>query len=222
MRSALPERRRSIAVRRQLKALLPLVVLWSLGTLALVAALHDDQIPAQAMLLDPSTIADLPWYAGLISNLGVLAWTVAAVSAAGGAFVCSIGSRDASCRFLTHSSLLGCLLALDDMFRLHSDLVPQLFGVPTLGVMLFYMILMVSWFVGHLREIRRTRNLLLYAAGVALVISGLCDGLALGGMNALVFEDAPKFLGALAWAAYFVLTSMDITRSVLSSSSSQA
>jgi hypothetical protein len=50
------------------------------------------------------------------------------------------------------------------MLRLHSELLPQLFGVPPLAVMLLYLILSVLWFVGHRREIRRTRNVLLYAA----------------------------------------------------------
>ena len=56
----------------------------------------------------------------------------------------------------------------------------------------------------------------------ALVTSVVCDnGFSFGGIHALIFEDSPKFLGALAWAAYFALTSMDVTRSVVGSSSNK-
>jgi len=147
-----------LGVVRQLRAALPLLALWPVGTLTLWLALLGDQIPDERLLLDPSTIANLPWYTGLISNLGILAWTVAAVCAAAGAFVASLDSRRHAVRFLTPSAMLSGVLALDDMLRLHSDLLPQTLGVSKLGVLavVLVLVLVLCWYVGHYHKIRRT------------------------------------------------------------------
>ncbi|MFT4583104.1 MAG: hypothetical protein ACI8XZ_002863 [Gammaproteobacteria bacterium] len=212
-----PERRRGIDLRRQAATALPLVVVWLLGTMILLAVLSGDVIPDERFLLDPALIAGMPWHTGLISNLGVLAWATSAVSAGLGAFIARLDSRSAAFNFLMHSALLSTLLALEDMLRLHSGLFPKLLGIPETAVLFSYMVLISIWFVVHQREIRRTRFLLLYGAVVAFIISVVVDVLNVGGANAVLVEDAPKFLGVLAWATYFVLTSTDIARSVVTS-----
>lgn len=208
-----PERRRRFGVVRQLRVALPLFEVWSVGTLTLCLALLGDEIPDERLLLSPSTIANLPWYTGLISNLGISAWTVAAVCTAAGAFVVSLDPRRHAVRFSTHLAMLSGLLALDDMLRLRSDLLPQTLGVSKLGALAEYLAL--SWCVGHYHKIRRTPGLLLHSAGAALIAFVVFGGVNVGGVHALIVKDATKFLGTLVWATYLALTSVDTSRSVL-------
>ena len=58
---------------------------------------------------------------------------------------------------------------------------------------------------------------MLAAGFFMLACSVVIDQLPLGfeAETSLIFEDGAKFLGILAWALYFVLTSIDIMRSVL-------
>ncbi len=75
----------------------------------------------------------------------------------------------------------------------------------------------VLWVLRHLDDIERTRWPLLAAAVSCLALSMVVEGLTGNSMGprATLAEDGPKFLGVLAWAAYFALTSVDIARSVL-------
>ena len=71
--------------RAELSAVRPLAIVWAAGLVVLVTTLGTTDFDDKDVLLDPSHLAGLPWYSGLISNLGVLGWTLAAVAAAGAA-----------------------------------------------------------------------------------------------------------------------------------------
>ena len=82
------------------------------------------------------------------------------------------------------------------------------------------------WVATQHRELRRTRSELLLASAAAFAASILFDQLGaktpvLSQQLSLLFEDACKFLGILAWAQYFVLTSADIVRSIVNGLRSQ-
>ena len=76
--------------RAQLSALRPLVGVWLAGLVVLGGTLGTTSFDDKDVLLDPAHLAGLPWYTGLISNLGVLAWTLAAVAAAAAAHIAAL------------------------------------------------------------------------------------------------------------------------------------
>ncbi|NNC79782.1 MAG: hypothetical protein HKN94_06465 [Acidimicrobiales bacterium] len=209
------ERRTRREESAQRRMLMPLIAVWGLGALTIAAILATYSLDDTQLLLDPTSVAGLPWYTGLVSNLGVLAWTLGTVAAAGAAHVAHLAGRDAAASFLRQGALLAALLTLDDLFRLHSSALPKLFGVPKLVVLAVYALLGVAWVVVHHREILRTRWVVLVGAVAPIGLSVLFDLLGTGSGNWIVIEDTAKFLGVLAWASYFVLTARDIASSVI-------
>ncbi len=187
-----------------------------LGALTLLLALIvQNVIPYRELLLDPSYANGTPWYTGLVSNLGILAWTTATVAAASGAWVSWLGGRLGAAAMLRGGAVLSTLLLLDDLFQFHS-VIPNRLGLPKASFYAMYLGLTWWWIVSERVELRRTNNKILIAAGAAFAASIGIDQFGLGSRDvSLVLEDAAKFLGVLAWAMYFIITARDITRSIV-------
>ena len=107
-------------------------------------------------------------------------------------------------------------LLFDDLFDFHAGLLPKI-GIPKLGGEAILAAIVAHWVIRNWHEIRRTRVQLLTAAIFACSASIVIDFLVnpSGSDRSLVFEDGAKFLGILAWATFFVVTTRDISRSVL-------
>lgn len=195
--------------------LLPLLVAWGFGMVVVggVAVQRDDV--RTLLFTDPNASAALPWYTGLVSELGILGWAAAATAAAAASFVAVVGRRRGAAWFLVHGSALGTLLCLDDLLQLHSGPLLGLLGVPKPGMLALLIAAVVHWVMAHRHEFARTRRPLLVGAGTAFALSLAVDRLGDGRGFALVVEDGAKLLGILAWAAYFLATGADIVRSVV-------
>ena len=192
---------------------MPLLIVWlgGFGVLGAVVA-HGD---VGSLFLDPAYVNGGVWYDGLVSQLGAVAWTVAAVSAAWSSWIAKASGRANAAKFLFVASIVGTILLLDDLFGFHS-IMPS-FGIPKFVGELMVLAPLAAWFFRFWPDIARTRYPILLAAFGANGISIVIDTL-LHPANAdvgLFFEDGPKFLGILAWATYFVLTTYDIARSVM-------
>jgi len=210
------ERRRRISTERQINALVPLIGVWSIGGIALGIAGMQSRVPLSELLLDPNAVLGVPWYLGLLSNIGILAWTVAAAAAIGGAWVAKQTNRSSAARFLGVAGAVASILLLDDLLLLHSSVLPKLIGVPKSAATIIVVLPAVAWFAIFLGEILRTRWIILAAALSSFFVSIAADQiLSPEGSTALLFEDGAKFLGILAWSLYFVLTTHDIVRSTI-------
>jgi hypothetical protein len=211
------ERRRSVAAAQRLSDLIAITIVWGAGLVVLAVAGLQTQIPVAQLLSDPATVNGGMWYAGLISNLGAIGWTVAMTAAAGGAFVARVGGRPRSTiSFLRGGALLGAMLLIDDLFQVHQRLLPREVGLSKPVVLLIELVLAGGWALTSIGELRRTRWHLLVMAGGAFAVSLVVDQLIAGpesGARILV-EDGAKFLGVLAWALYFVRTAADIVASI--------
>ncbi len=209
------DRRARTPVADQLRPLIPLGVVWLVALVMLLALVSQNVIPYRELLLDPSYASGVPWYTGLVSNLGILAWTTATVAAASGAWVAWLGGRKGAAAMLRGGAVLSLLLLLDDLFQFHS-VIPNRLGVPKASFYVMYLVLTWWWVVSERSELRRTNNKMLIAAGAAFAASIMVDQVGVGSKDvSLVLEDAAKFLGVLAWAMYFVTTARDITRSIV-------
>ncbi len=216
-RRAASERRRSVAAAQRLSDLIAITIVWGTGLVVLAFAGLQHQIPVADLLNDPATVAGVMWYAGLISNLGAIGWTVAVAAAAGAAFVARVGGRPrATISFLRGGALLGAMLLIDDLFQVHQRLLPREVGLSKPIVLLIELVLALGWAISSYPELKRTRWHLLVMAGGAFVVSLVVDQLVSGpesGSRMLV-EDGAKFLGVLAWALYFIRTAADIVASI--------
>jgi hypothetical protein len=213
------ERRSRRTGLSRLQPLIPLGLIWSAGFLVLVSVALQRRVPYDELLLDPNNLAGVPWYTGLVSNLGILGWTTAAVTAFFGAWIALRGGRRSAARMLVEGAGLATVLLFDDLLQLHV-LVEPLLGLPKVTAYALYLILAAHWVATQYAELRRTRYELLLAAGAAFAVSIGFDQVAppiawLGAEQRLLVEDAAKFLGVLAWAQYFVVTSGRIVTSIV-------
>ena len=209
------DRRRYFDLRRQARLLTPLLGVWFVGFTIIAIAAIQTRIPRTSLFLDPTALSNLPWYVGLLSNLGVLAWTVAAASALGGAWVAQQTRRPSAARFLGWGGLAATLLLLDDLFLLHSSAIPKTLGVSKVVGLAVVIAPTLIWLARFPHEIVRTRWLILTCALSCFAFSVASDQALLPGPSSLLLEDGSKLLGVLAWMVYFVITTHDIARSTI-------
>ena len=209
-------RRRRAPVPTQLAVMLPLLPVWIAGVTAMgLIALGNKHLVDQ-LLLDSNFINGAKWYAGIVTSLGTISWTAALVSALWGAWLCRLGHRRSAGRFLCTGAALTAYVMADDLWQLHADLLPRSTGIDKHTIEMLIALVTLAWIARYLREIRRTRWMLLVASGGALALSIVFDALPWysNPRLELLLEDGAKLLGNLGWATYFVATARDIGRSV--------
>lgn len=209
------ERRLGFDPKRQLGELIPLGALWALGFAILAVAGFQSEAPIRELFLDPASLTRSPWYTGLLSNIGILCWTVAATMAVGGGWVATKTGRPSAARFMFFGALATTVLLCDDLLQIHAVWIPKL-GIPKLHAQILIAFPTLIWLAVFYADLLRTRWLLAIGAlgsfGVSLVIDA---GFGLSGTASLMVEDGGKFLGVLAWAQYFSLTAKDVAQSTI-------
>lgn len=208
------ERRRNWSLRHQFLALGPLLFVWVSTASLLWVSAAQDEVPTERLFLDPATLSDQPWYTGLLHEIGILGWTVAATAAAVGAWVATLTARHRAAWFLASGSLLTLVLLGDEVTGFHAVLGPRL-DIPKMWTIGGLLLASAAWALVNWREIRRTRWLTLAVSLVALGASVALDYERRTTGFHVFFEDAPKLLGIAGWATYFVFATVDITRSAV-------
>lgn len=210
------ERRQARTLREKVRVAIPLLIAWGVGLAVMTTVAGQTEDRAGELLMDPSFTLGSRWYTGLVSNLGILAWTVGATTAFVGAWVCRLGGRRRASNFLLGGGAVGAMLLSDDLFQFHAVLLPAELNIPKfLGQSLLGAGIIV-WLFRHFAEIRRTHYHLLLAAAFGLAASFVIDAVfaPAPGQGWNILEDGAKFLGILAWSTFFVVTMRDISRSV--------
>ena len=158
-------------------------------------------VPPSLLSEDPAAVAHLPLYVGVLSYLGILLWTAAAVVCLFTAALVRSAGRPTVHRFFLFSGLIGALLTLDDLFQFHEGLVPQVLGLPQWVYPLAYGTIMVAYLRAFGALILRSDGLLFLLALFFFVGSVSMDIL----YHGLAFvEDSLKFMGIVFWATYFI------------------
>ncbi|MBW3661839.1 MAG: hypothetical protein KY469_01975 [Actinobacteria bacterium] len=175
-----------------------------------LAAYGFADVPARLLVGDPSEVAGLPYYIGVISNVGALAWGMGAAVALFAGWIAVRTHERATGRFLIATGAVTLLLVLDDLLQLHDGLFDTELGVPeeVAYAALGALFVAYAWrFRDHLWD-PTNRGWVLVAVGlfaVSLVID-LAEPKIRG---ALVVEELAKFLGIAAWTAGMVTVSRD-------------
>ena len=213
--SGTDDRRSVRSWRTEQRVLLPLGVAWFVG--AVIIAVAAGRENPQLLFFDPSFSAQNPaWYVGVVSQLGILGWTIAVLSAGWSSWFAGHVGRTSAARFLRNGAIATAILLADDLLEVHA-VAYQALGVPKIALQVLVVAPAGFWVLRYSPDILRTRWPVLAAALAALAGSLIVEQLTGNSMGprATVAEDGAKFLGVLAWATYFALTSMDISRSVL-------
>lgn len=151
---------------------------------------------------------NIPLYAGLISNLGVLLWCGAgAICLFTWALLRRMGAPGPRGAYLC-AGLLSILLMLDDLFLLHERVLPMYFGPAEKALFAVYGVLALAYVLGYRQFLMRTDWLLLVAAFVLFTVSLGFDFVSEETHipQRHFFEDGSKFAGIATWTAYHVRT----------------
>ena len=212
------ERRRRFSAADHVRVLVPLIIVWALGFTCLAAVAVRGHVGE--LMLDPAYASGGAWYMGVVSQMGILAWSVGTVAATGAGWMAAESGRPDAARFMRRAAFTSGVLLIDDLLEIHAVLNRTL-HIPKLGMEGLVLLPLAGWLVVHRRDILRTRYQVLAASLLANGTSVVIDALLHPGVAdvGVLFEDGPKFLGTLAWATYFVMTARDIARSALRSAS---
>ena len=210
------ERRTHRRAGQRASTLKRLIVAWLFGVGGLAVVAFQSSVPVESLLLDASTVGGGRWYGGLVTSLGVFGWTVAAVSLLGTAHASRLSGRTGAGDAFGSFGLIVLLLLFDDLFQLHSAVVPAVVGGPKSGLMAVEFVVVAAWTIRYRGEISRTRWEMLVAAAVGFGWSLGFDRFPLASDRwALIVEDGGKMLGVLALATWAVSTAMDLIGSLV-------
>ena len=158
---------------------------------------------------DVTTLGDLPFYAGLISTIGIFLWGVAAAICFFSAMVfIKFGDKELF-RFFTMAALISIYLMLDDLLLIHEhsgswlrggekSIVLLLGGAVSLHVYLFRKVILGTHYWMLL--------LAFVMLGISVVVDEIQPLLWEKGDFHTMMEDGTKWLGIVCWTSYYVET----------------
>jgi hypothetical protein len=207
---AMPQQRPGLGpvgdfIASQLRSLsFPILTLYLPTVVLLLVIGWQNKIPARVFTQDPNQLSNLPVFAGLLSNLGILFWCATA-SVCLFTFTILRSIQDKGKTFFLLAGFLTIGLMVDDLFLFHETIFPKQLGVSEKWVGAAY-ICVTAIFLAHYRTtIFKTEFFLLVLALVLFSVSVLFD-LGSSGLfrrTSFLFEDGSKLLGIMSWFAYF-------------------
>lgn len=200
------------------QALRPVVWMWGLGLAFWSVLVLQPSVPVADLIEDSGSLGVVPWYDGLVSNVGVLLWAITVCACAITAFVAHHGGRGGACDVFRGAAVFFGFLLLDDLFLIHTHIIPHLVPIHRHNVMLAEGVLGLMWLIPSWPEVQRTRWHMLVAAGLALGTSIAVDifiETEETGVAVLIMEDGSKFFGGAALATWATVTAADVIRSTV-------
>lgn len=199
---------KGVSMRQLLITYVPSIVI--LVIMALVSTFFH--VGFAVMTRDVAAIANIHPLSGILSNLGIILWCVAASICFFAAMVLRTAKHRHIGWFLFSSALLSTYLLLDDFFLFHEELARRYLGLDEKVVLATLGIAVSVYLVTFRGIILRTNfGVLLQAIGflaTSVVIDTVYDmGLLQPDNWKHFFEDGAKWLGIASWCSYYVHTS---------------
>ncbi len=171
----------------------------------LVAGLTHN--PIWKLAKDPAEVMQFPAYIGLLSNWGVLLWISAAAICLFSAIILKQQNGAlATVRFIAISGVLSLILGVDDLYRLHDNILPKLFHARERIFYILYLLILVAYLLYFLPKILEYDYLLLGAAFFLFGISRRAFFTIPGFDQFMTTGDMLKYFGIVFWAAFFYRT----------------
>ena len=189
-------------------------ILLFFGTLHTISG-SSDRITLSYFTRDISAIGDLPFFAGLVSQIGGLLWSASLAICVLAFLILKRREPDTGPvrKYLLHAAILTGVLLLDDFFLFHEDIGPDYLGIGEKVIVLSYLLLCVLFLVFNFNEILNSEYLILglglgfFATSIFLDAANLDDFEEYGSFFSEQFqiflEDGFKFVGVATWLTYF-------------------
>lgn len=197
------------------------VLLFLYGILLLFFVLLDvisrgsSNITLSYFTRDITSIGHLPFFAGLVSQIGGLLWSATLTICLFTWFILRREGQDtrSARRFLLQAAVFTGVLLLDDFFLFHENIGPDYLHISEKVIVLSYGVIALVFLFFNWREILASEYLIL---GLALGLFGLSifmDATHLEKVDQLKWlfneqfsiflEDGFKFVGVATWLVYF-------------------
>lgn len=164
-------------------------------------------VPIAYLTQDATVVGNVTFFAGFLSNIGVLFWCATAAVCLFTAALLRAAGRDVPVRgFLLASGLLTAFLLLDDLFRLHETVFPGYLGIPELAVYAAYAALGIGFVLRYHARAFCAEGTLLMVAMLCLGSSVALDVFPIPGIDPFLLEDGFKLVGIVSWFFYFLRT----------------
>lgn len=186
------------------------------GAVVTVSIAEWTDNPIWRLTKDPAQIIDFPPYIGMLSTWGTLLWMSTATICLFASMVMKnyqVAFR--TYRFLFVSGVLSFLLAVDDIFLLHDEVLPHLLDMPEFFFYLIYIIIIGSYLLYFWRDISSYDYLLFMVAFALLMVS---RGFFLPRFlrEFMTTNDMLKYFGIVFWLAFFYRASMQEIKNLVS------
>ena len=171
-------------------------------------------------LVEPNTARYVVPFIGIISNLGILLWTVSASTCFFGFAIITYLKKSLQNEyslFLVFFGFVSLFLLLDDLLLFHELIAPYLF-IPEVIVYAIYGMIVLFAIVRFRKVILQTEWIILCLALIFFFLSMAIDYFLILGDRATLhslFEDGFKLFGIASWVSYFVIVSFRIATSCL-------
>lgn len=190
-----------VLVRTTYRLFVPALVL--LASLLLVALRYD--LSTAELTKDVASLANVPFYYGLVANIGVLFWcATAALCFFAAQIVRDRNMAQPYVRFLVFSGAFTLFLLFDDLLRLQDHVLPTYLKLPGGLISILYLLTLLVYGRLFARLIRSTDFVLLACAFAFFGGSLLTELVPFYFKGHLLLEDALKLLGILSWFAYYL------------------
>lgn len=188
------------------------VALFFIGITLLLHLVTDT--PIGDLTRDPLATAQLPFYVGFMSQLGLIIWSAcASVTLFSALMIPNTAQKHAVKLFLFGSGCFTVFLALDDAFLLHEEFFPR-FGISETMVYGVYFLALTVFVYSFRNFMASTPYIILLTALVCFALSIGIDELPLERLdiNPFLLEDGFKLVGILTWCVYFLRVSLSELR----------
>lgn len=187
----------------------------AIAPIALVAMVSAwKNIPLRNLTADPVAILNARFYFGFLSQLGIFMWAAMIAICFLMARVLPLHAKNYPIRrFFLWSGLFILLLSLDDVFLLHESVFPAYLGMPEVVTYTLYAGLAAAYLWHFRKVILRSDYTFLALCLTSFGLSLGLDILPSPYIVAHLFEEGLKFIGLVAWLAYFWQFSVSCLRS---------
>ena len=191
------------------------------GRLAVAAAVNAIAIAVLGVFVYISVVNDIDfgifsgdagrvpvdrWYAGLLSDIGIVIWFLAVPTA----IIAAIRQRrrPRAAAFYVAMAAISAWLALDDLLLLHEEVVPDATGIPEQASFAIYGIVVAAVIALSMPTIRRNLGWVLALSLVLLGMSLVISKLGFGVITSTEAGSICKFLGIVNWTLFFAHAAM--------------
>ncbi len=197
---------------KQIKGLAPTIMIAYFLALAIIIGISFFALSTGRRIwyftVDPFLLSNLPFYAGILSNLGILLWSASAtVCFFSAALLRNDALKNRPKWFLIMSGFFTSLFLFDGLFQMHRIFYPNRLHLSTFLVYCIYIFLGLWYLIIFRKQIMETEYLMLALAFCFLGLAVVIDTLSIAPRGNTALSDFFKLFGIVTWFIYFIRTS---------------